>query len=185
MQGVQGGELINGDPNYGETKSYNTNYNSNRWISPQNPGDGRTPYEDTGFNWMLTDYVVEDASYFALREVNLGYNFPANLVKKIGLSSLRLYTSGQNLDISDLTAFKDGYAITKYKNVTRTGATGSSLTFPDVDFPLPFQVTVNEVSESEVNFKSDISGGGRYFVRTVSILPSEIIFLLTEQILNV
>jgi TonB-linked SusC/RagA family outer membrane protein len=96
-QGVQGGQLINGDPNYGETKSYNTNYNSNRWISPQNPGDGRTPYEDLGFNWMLTDYVVEDASYFALREINLGYNLPANLAKKIGLSSLRLYTSGQNL----------------------------------------------------------------------------------------
>ena len=96
-QGSQGGKLINGDPNYGETKSYNANYNSNRWISPQNPGDGRTPYEDLGFNWMLTDYVVEDASYFALREVNLGYNFPANLTKKIGLSSLRLYTSGQNL----------------------------------------------------------------------------------------
>lgn len=96
-QGSQGGKLINGDPNYGETKSYNANYNSNRWISPQNPGDGRTPYEDLGFNWMLTDYVVEDASYFALREVNLGYNFPANLTKKIGLSSLRFYTSGQNL----------------------------------------------------------------------------------------
>lgn len=97
LQGVQGGELINGDPNYGETKSYNVNYNSNRWISPQNPGDGRTPYEDLGFNWMLTDYVVEDASYFALREVNLGYNLPANLAKKIRLSSLRLYTSAQNL----------------------------------------------------------------------------------------
>ena len=97
LQGVQGGELINGDPNYGETKSSNVNYNSNRWISPQNPGDGRTPYEELGFNWMLTDYVVEDASYFALREVILGYNFPARLAKKIGLSSLRLYTSGQNL----------------------------------------------------------------------------------------
>jgi hypothetical protein len=48
----------------------------------------------------------------------------------------QFYTSGQNLDISDLTSFKDGYAITKYKNVTRTGAAGSSLTFPDIDFPL-------------------------------------------------
>jgi TonB-linked SusC/RagA family outer membrane protein len=105
-QGVQGGELINGDPNYSETKSSNTNYNSNRWISPQNPGDGRTPYEDIGFNWMLTDYVVEDASYFALREVNLGYNLPANLAKKIGLSSLRLYTSGQNLYFHSANSYR-------------------------------------------------------------------------------
>ena len=106
FQGVQGGELINGDPNYGETKSANVNYNSNRWISPQNPGDGRTPYEELGFNWMLTDYVVEDASYFALREVNLGYNLPANLAKKLGLSSLRLYTSGQNLFFQSANGYR-------------------------------------------------------------------------------
>jgi len=96
-QGVQGGELINGDPNYGETKSRNTNYNSNRWISPENPGDGKTPYDEAGFNWLLTDYVVEDASYFALREVNIGYTLPSAFCKQVGLSSVRLYSSGQNL----------------------------------------------------------------------------------------
>lgn len=96
-QGVQGGELINGDPNYGETKSRNRNYNSNRWLSPSSPGDGKTPYESIGFNWLLTDYVVEDASYFALREVNMGYTLSPTLVKSIGLSNLRLYASGQNL----------------------------------------------------------------------------------------
>ena len=97
FQGVQGGELINGDPNYGETRSRNSNYTANRWISPLNPGDGKTPYEDVGFNWMLTDYVVEDASYFALREVNIGYTLPDDFCKQLGLSSLRLYSSGQNL----------------------------------------------------------------------------------------
>ncbi len=97
LQGVQGGELINGDPNYSETRSKNINYTANRWISPQNPGDGKTPYEDVGFNWLLTDYVVEDASYFAVREVNIGYTLPSTMVKRIGLSNLRLYASGQNL----------------------------------------------------------------------------------------
>ena len=105
-QGVQGGELINGDPNYGETKSRNVNYNSNRWLSPENPGDGRTPYEEIGFNWMLTDYVVEDASYFALREVNLGYTLPVSLAKKIGLSSLRLYSSAQNVYFRSASGYR-------------------------------------------------------------------------------
>lgn len=105
-QGVQGGELINGDPNYGETKSRNVNYNSNRWISPANPGDGKTPYEEIGFNWMLTDYVVEDASYFALREVNLGYTLPVSLAKKIGLSSLRLYSSAQNVYFHSASGYR-------------------------------------------------------------------------------
>jgi hypothetical protein len=94
---VQGGSLVNGDVNYNESKRYNLQYNENRWISPNNPGDGKTPYSTIGFNWMLTDYCVEDASYFALREVLLGYKLPVKWARAIGMSSLRLYTSAQNL----------------------------------------------------------------------------------------
>ncbi len=97
VQGVQGGTLINGDPNYNETKRYNRNYNSNRWISPMFPGDGKTPYSTFGFNWMLTDYVVEDASYAALRELLVGYTLPSKVTQWMRLSSLRVYFSAQNL----------------------------------------------------------------------------------------
>ena len=86
-----------GDPNYNETKRYNRNYNKNRWLSPMFPGDGKTPYSTVGFNWMLTDYVVEDASYYCLREVILGYTLPQKLASALHLSSLRAYFSGQNL----------------------------------------------------------------------------------------
>jgi TonB-dependent starch-binding outer membrane protein SusC len=97
LQGSQGGSLVNGDPNYNETKRYNLNYNQNRWLSPQFPGDGKTPYSTVGFNWMLTDYVVEDASYASLREVLLGYTLPSNWTKKAKINGLRLYFSAQNL----------------------------------------------------------------------------------------
>lgn len=97
LQGVQGGQLVNGDPNYNETKRYNKNYNTNRWLSPMFPGDGKTPYSTIGFNWMLTDYVVEDASYYALREVVVGYKFPNRVAKFLHMSSVRLYFSAQNL----------------------------------------------------------------------------------------
>lgn len=97
FQGSQGGQLINGDPNYNETKRYNKNYNTNRWLSPMFPGDGKTPYSTVGFNWMLTDYVVEDASYYALRELIFGYTLPAKMAKTAHLSSARVYFSVQNL----------------------------------------------------------------------------------------
>jgi TonB-linked SusC/RagA family outer membrane protein len=97
LQGSQGGELINGDPNYNETKRFNGAYNENRWVSAMFPGDGKTPYDTRGFNWMLTDYVVEDASYVALRDVTVGFNMPSEYVKKFGLNGMRLYFSGQNL----------------------------------------------------------------------------------------
>ncbi|MCB0645626.1 MAG: RagB/SusD family nutrient uptake outer membrane protein [Saprospiraceae bacterium] len=46
------------------------------------------------------------------------------------------FTNGQELDIDDISQFTNGYAITKYKNVSSTGAVGKNLTFPDTDFPM-------------------------------------------------
>ncbi|MEO7444783.1 MAG: TonB-dependent receptor [Ferruginibacter sp.] len=106
FQGVQGGSLINGDPNYNETKRYNKNYNQNRWLSPMFPGDGKTPYSTLGFNWMLTDYVVEDASYYALREVLVGLTVPEQWTKKARLSSLRIYFSAQNLFFHSASGYR-------------------------------------------------------------------------------
>lgn len=106
FQGVKGGSVITGDANYNETKRYNKNYNTNRWVSPMFPGDGQTPYSTLGYNWMLTDYVVEDASYYALRELLIGYTLPEKIAKKAGLSSMRLYLSGQNLFYQKAAGFR-------------------------------------------------------------------------------
>ena len=46
------------------------------------------------------------------------------------------YTNGQNLDIANQTVFTDGIAVTKYRNLTRSGAEGSSVDFADIDFPI-------------------------------------------------
>ena len=48
------------------------------------------------------------------------------------------FAIGQNLEITDLTLFTDGYACTKWKNITSTGKAGSDPqgTFVDTDFPL-------------------------------------------------
>ena len=46
------------------------------------------------------------------------------------------YTDGQNLEIEDIALFTDGYAINKFKNITRDGALGSDTDFPDTDFPM-------------------------------------------------
>lgn len=148
LQGVQGGELINGDPNYNETKRYNKNYNKNRWLSPMFPGDGKTPYSTVGFNWMLTDYVVEDASYYALREIIIGYTLPNKFTKRLGLSSMRFYFSGQNLYFH----FADGYrGINPEARYTTTGAPYNT---PIIDgyqrgsFPMPKTLLVG----IDVNF---------------------------------
>ena len=99
IQGVHGLDVFNGDGYFTETKKFNRNYVKNRWISADYPGDGKTPSfaANGGVAWEFTDYLIEDGSYVALRNVTLGYKFNKKQLKKIGINSLRLYASGQNL----------------------------------------------------------------------------------------
>lgn len=97
IQGVQGGSVINGDANYNESRKYNKNFTENRWISAAYPGDGKTPYYTNGENWLLTDYVIEDASYAALRNIIIGYSLPNKIAKKMGVNGVRLYSSIDNV----------------------------------------------------------------------------------------
>ncbi len=46
---------------------------------------------------IFTSQLVQNAGYFALRTVSLGYNFPSKALSALKLSSLRLYATGQNL----------------------------------------------------------------------------------------
>ena len=46
---------------------------------------------------MLTEYVIEDASYYALREVIIGYTLPAKFTRLAHISSARFYFSAQNM----------------------------------------------------------------------------------------
>ena len=46
------------------------------------------------------------------------------------------FTEGQNLEINDISLFNDGYAITKFKNITSTGEQGKATDFVDTDFPM-------------------------------------------------
>jgi TonB-linked SusC/RagA family outer membrane protein len=97
FQGVYGVDVINGDINYNEFKKYEKDYVKDRWVSPSYPGDGKTPYFTNGMNVMLTDYVVEDGSYTALRDLTLGYTLPKKIAEKFHLRGLRAYFSAQNL----------------------------------------------------------------------------------------
>jgi hypothetical protein len=48
----------------------------------------------------------------------------------------KFYTSGQNLEINDLSLFTDGYAITKFTNKTSDGSPTSDPYYADTDFPM-------------------------------------------------
>jgi TonB-linked SusC/RagA family outer membrane protein len=99
IQGVQGGEIVNGNIYYNEQLRMNKAYTENRFISPMFPGDGQTVYSTTtpGNQILLTDYPIESGSYASLRDFSFGYTLPNTTVKSIGLNSVRAYFSAQNL----------------------------------------------------------------------------------------
>jgi len=53
----------------------------------------------------FSTYYVENGNYLKLRVLQLGYNFPKDLLKKLTLESFRFYISGQNLLIIDAKNF--------------------------------------------------------------------------------
>ncbi|TKG95529.1 TonB-dependent receptor [Puteibacter caeruleilacunae] len=63
------------------------------------PGNQNTDMFREGGNktHYYSDRVIEDGSYLRLKTVNLGYNFKKKFVKRLGISSLKVYVSGQNL----------------------------------------------------------------------------------------
>jgi hypothetical protein len=50
-----------------------------------------------GHNRLFSDYWKEDASYLRLKNIQIGYRFPARMVALLGINSLRVYASADNL----------------------------------------------------------------------------------------
>ncbi|TGE18286.1 RagB/SusD family nutrient uptake outer membrane protein [Hymenobacter elongatus] len=48
----------------------------------------------------------------------------------------RFQTKGQKLEIDNLTEYKYGYAVFKFRNIGSDGKVGKNITFPDTDFPM-------------------------------------------------
>lgn len=77
-------------------------HNSDRW-SPTNRGaywPRLVGYSASDSGLILAQpntRYVQDASYIRLKNLTIDYNFPKELVNKIGLQALKIYVSGENL----------------------------------------------------------------------------------------
>jgi hypothetical protein len=97
-------------------------------------------YGDTGANALLEaggdNIKIPTGGLYAIKLYLDKPDYTYSISRTAFDSRALFYTNGQSLDISDISQFKDGYAVTKYRNVTSTGAAGSNPTFVDIDFPL-------------------------------------------------
>ncbi len=66
----------------------------NRWTPTNTNTDVKAAYQDPAIT--ISDRFIEDATYYRLKNISLGYTIPAKIVKKANIKSLRVYVSAQN-----------------------------------------------------------------------------------------
>ena len=72
-------------------------YRIERWTGPGSTNEHPRLTTASNNNSAISDYFIEDGSFVRLKNLQLGYTFPAQLTNRIGLNSFRLYISASNL----------------------------------------------------------------------------------------
>lgn len=111
FNGSQGNEVIDGQDYYIKNmEGSGNNYAvvANRYRSEAEPGDGKIYRASRGGtqsnSTRLSDFYLQDGSYFRCTNITLGYNVPAlAIIKKAGISNVRFYAAVDN-----------AFTITKY-----------------------------------------------------------------------
>lgn len=80
-------------------------YKIDRWIGEGSTNETpRLTIQDITNNSFLSEFYVEDASYFRIQNIQLGYTIPREITETVGIEKLRVYTAITNL-----------HTFTKYK----------------------------------------------------------------------
>jgi TonB-linked SusC/RagA family outer membrane protein len=99
--GVQGNELYNGNRYYLENMSAGQNFLAstlNAWTETnQNTNMPRAILGDPNGNTRESTRYLEDGSFLRLKNIEVGYTFPKNLINKLGISKCRVYVNAQNV----------------------------------------------------------------------------------------
>lgn len=109
-----------------------TIFTDDRW-TPTNT-DGTQPRAGAADQdkWMRSSAVVFDGSYFKIKQIQLGYTLPRNLMQKIYVDNLRVYCS-----------LEDFFTFTKYKGFDpEVTGVGSSLGVDKGSYPNSKKVVV-------------------------------------------
>ncbi len=101
LQGVQGVDIFNGSKALYQTlfSDYNASTQAlNAWTA-ENPTDQpRLHQTDPNGNFRKpSSYFVENGAYLKVRNVQLGYNLPASILKKINVERGRIFVNVDNL----------------------------------------------------------------------------------------
>jgi TonB-dependent starch-binding outer membrane protein SusC len=119
----------------GTVGNYYSSWADDRW-SPTNPNGSHPRVSERASSAVSgglykNNFWLNDASFVRLKNVQLGYSLPSDVLEKYGVSSLRFYLSGSNL-----------FTITKVKDYDPEGSSESGQFYPQqkiINFGLNIQ----------------------------------------------
>ncbi|WP_340105312.1 SusC/RagA family TonB-linked outer membrane protein [Rhodohalobacter sp. 8-1] len=99
MQGTLGNEIFNATRRHDLSSTNMPVSYLERWTGPGTSNDlPRFTWNDSNGNWSkISDLYVEDGSYLRVKNVQLGYNLPFNILEKVSMRQARIYLSADNL----------------------------------------------------------------------------------------
>ena len=140
LTGTYGNDVFNGTQRRDLSYTNLTTNILNRWTGPGTSDEiPRYTWSDVNNNNRISDLYIEDGSYLRVKNIQLGYSLPQNILKRIGSVKWRFYVSAENLytltnytgadpEIGAMSSFDIGIDRGVYPQA-RTIRFGTSLTF--------------------------------------------------------
>jgi TonB-dependent starch-binding outer membrane protein SusC len=136
MQGATGGLLFIGTES-GDIGNYLKYSYDHRWsienpssVDPRLPNRNNTYYSNSAAG--NNTYWLRKSDYLRLKNIEIGYNFNSNVLKKAGISNLRIFGGGVNLFTWDQMKLWDPESTSgsgQYYPQSRIINLGASVTF--------------------------------------------------------
>ena len=130
MDGQSGNHLLNiMGVQEGQSRHNLKGYWRNRWKSPSEPGDGKTPRAAVTANLTtVSTFFLHDASFWRIKHISLGYNLPPSLLRQVNaISSMRVYCNVDNVFMHD-----------HYYHYPQVGTFANSALTPGIDFDMVY-----------------------------------------------
>lgn len=128
-------------------------------------------YGDNGADGILeaggADIDVLEPGKYVVR-LKLGTpDYTYSIEKAISDERIMFHSNGQSIDIAEVYEFTEGWAVTKFTNLTSGGVAGSHLTYPDTDFPL-FRIADVYLMYAEAVLRGGTGGNITYALELVN-----------------
>lgn len=110
--------------NFDRAQSTIFDYHLDRW-TPETPNARYPKPRIGGINAQFSSFWLENAAYFRMKNIQLGYNVSKKALEKLKIAKLRLYLSSENL-----------FTITKVKGFDPEITTGTASRLVEYRYPL-------------------------------------------------